>query len=171
WFPTSTIRFSAETTTAFNFPPQLPRTPLPTLAPELGRRERREVFDKNDGDTLYVRAPKGRSDMMVVDGVRQFPRAVHNRDWLFRNGHLQGVTLEFLVARYLLADFAQAVGELSRTQLVDSYRFHKLALDSKTGTDDTLRSYWTTKFRRSSPLRSKVRAEPARTFLDRETLH
>ncbi|MDR5768105.1 hypothetical protein QCE58_23320, partial [Caballeronia sp. LZ028] len=32
WFPTSTIRFSAETTTAFNFPPQLPRTPLPTLS-------------------------------------------------------------------------------------------------------------------------------------------
>ncbi|WP_216669048.1 hypothetical protein, partial [Paraburkholderia xenovorans] len=32
WFPTSTIRFSAETSTAFNCPPQLPRTPLPTLA-------------------------------------------------------------------------------------------------------------------------------------------
>jgi hypothetical protein len=32
WFPTSTIRFSAETSTAFNFPPQLPRTPLSTLA-------------------------------------------------------------------------------------------------------------------------------------------
>ncbi|WP_208452450.1 hypothetical protein, partial [Burkholderia gladioli] len=31
--PTSTIRFSAETSTAFNFPPQLPRTPLSTLAP------------------------------------------------------------------------------------------------------------------------------------------
>ncbi|WP_205417418.1 hypothetical protein, partial [Trinickia diaoshuihuensis] len=28
----STIRFSAETSTAFNFPPQLPRTPHSTLA-------------------------------------------------------------------------------------------------------------------------------------------
>jgi hypothetical protein len=33
WFPTSTIRFSAETSTAFNLPPQLPRTPDSTLAP------------------------------------------------------------------------------------------------------------------------------------------
>jgi len=33
WFPTSTIRFSAETSTAINLPPQSPRTPLPTLAP------------------------------------------------------------------------------------------------------------------------------------------
>jgi hypothetical protein len=32
WFPTSTIRFSAETSTAFNLPPQLPRTPDSTLA-------------------------------------------------------------------------------------------------------------------------------------------
>jgi hypothetical protein len=32
WFPTSTIRFSAETSTAFNFPPQLPRTPDSTLS-------------------------------------------------------------------------------------------------------------------------------------------
>jgi hypothetical protein len=34
WFPTSTIRFSAETATAFSFSPQLPRTLLPTLAPD-----------------------------------------------------------------------------------------------------------------------------------------
>jgi hypothetical protein len=34
WFPTSTIRFSAETSTAFNLPPQLPRTPDPSISHE-----------------------------------------------------------------------------------------------------------------------------------------
>ncbi|MBR8392486.1 hypothetical protein KDX11_24470, partial [Burkholderia cenocepacia] len=38
WIPTSTIRFSAETSTAFNFPPQLPRTPVSTLAQEFPKK-------------------------------------------------------------------------------------------------------------------------------------
>ncbi|MBR7913655.1 hypothetical protein KDW58_30585, partial [Burkholderia vietnamiensis] len=46
WFPTSTIRFSAKTSTAFNRPPQLPRTPNPSISHNANVKVSTSPFDR-----------------------------------------------------------------------------------------------------------------------------
>ncbi|MPW24166.1 IS66 family insertion sequence element accessory protein TnpB [Paraburkholderia sp. CNPSo 3157] len=51
------MRFSAETSTAFNLPPQLPRTPVPTLAPAKVQTVLQE--EPHGGDVFIFRGRRG----------------------------------------------------------------------------------------------------------------